>query len=62
MKKTQPFPSNVFIATKKTKEGKEYKYYEFQIKKNGKTTKKYFKTLDEAVKYRDEWFKENEGR
>lgn len=62
IEKTQPFPSNVFIATRKTKEGKEYKYYEFQIKKNGKTTKRYFKTLDEAVKFRDEWFKENERR
>lgn len=38
---------------------KEYRYYEFQIKKNGKTTKKYFKLLDEAVKYRNEWIREN---
>ena len=62
IEKTHSFPSHVFITTRKTKTGKEYRYYEFQIKKNGKTTKKYFKTLDEAVKFRDEWFKENESR
>lgn len=58
-RKTQSFPSNIFITTKKSKTGKEYRYYEFQIKKNGKTTKKYFKLLDEAVKYRNEWIREN---
>jgi len=35
--------------------GKEYSYYIFIINRNKKTHQKYFKTLEEAISYRDEY-------
>lgn len=59
--KPNTLPQNIFLTTRKTG-NKEYKYYEFQIKRNGKRTKRLFKTFDEAIKYRKEWIKQNENR
>ena len=55
-------PSYIFTTMRKNKTGKKYRYYAFQIKRNGKATRKYFKSLNDAIKYKDEWFKENENR
>lgn len=54
----EPFINTVHDIIKRNGKEWTYDYYKFEIKRSGHGTKKRFKSLSEAVAFRDNWLKE----